>query len=77
MNILFSSLSGQNQTQSLELRGVLQRLGHNVFYLSTPTSTSGPRPRFWIERGYADDVALEALIAEAQFLPDFFLYVEL
>ena len=76
MNILFSSLSGQNQTQSLELRSVLQRLGHSMFFLPTPTLIPGPRPRFWIERGYAADVALEALIAEAQFQPDFFLYVE-
>ncbi|MFO7683677.1 MAG: glycosyltransferase [Chloroflexota bacterium] len=76
MNILFSSLAGQNQTQSLELRHVLQRLGHSIFFLPTPTSTAGPRPRFWIERGFVDDIALEALIAEAPLPSDLFLYVE-
>lgn len=76
MNILFSSLSGQNQTESPEFLRVLRRLGHNVSFLPTPTSASGPRPRFWVERGYPDEVRLQALIADAEFQPDLFLYME-
>ncbi len=76
MNILFSSLSGQDQTQSIEYLRVLQRLGHHVFSLPVPTYKDEPRPRFWVEPGYAYEVTLDSLARQAQLEPDILLYIE-
>lgn len=76
MNILFSSLSGDNQTQSHEFVAVLQRLGHQVTRLTNPTSKHEPSPRFYIELGYAYEVTLDALLSHLGVMPDMFIYME-
>jgi hypothetical protein len=76
VNILFSSLSGHNQTESWDYFRVLQRLGHRVFRLPTPTFVVSESPKQWIEAGYAYQVTVDALIEHSGFQPDLFLYLE-
>jgi hypothetical protein len=76
MKILFSSLSGHNQTESHDFVAVLQRLGHQVIRLTNPTPIHEPSPRFYIEPGYAYEVTLDALFSHLGGTPDLFIYME-
>ena len=76
MNILFSSLSGSNKTESLHYLRVLQRMGHNVFRSAIPASKDDPSMDLYVEAGYAPDTTLDGLQHVSGFDPDLFLYIE-
>ena len=76
MNILFSSLSGHDLTQSRHYVRVLERLGHKVFCFSTPSSKDERSQGYWTEPGYAYESNLDSLVRLANFTPDLFLYIE-
>jgi hypothetical protein len=76
MNILFSSLSGADRTQSQHYARVFQRLGHRVFRFGPPAMPTNRPDGTFVESGYSYTLPLEAIIAEAGFDPDLFLYIE-
>lgn len=76
MNILFSSLSGQDKTESQHYLRVLQRLGHNIFRFAIPASVDDPPKGMWAESGFSPEVSLRAISRLAGFEPDLFLYIE-
>lgn len=76
MNILFSSLSGQDKTESQHYLRVLQRLGHNIFRFAIPASVDDPPKGMWAEAGFSPEVSLRAISRVAGFEPDLFLYIE-
>ena len=76
MNIFFSSLSGQDQTQSQHYLRILKNLGHNVFFFSTPTIKDENNKGFFITNGFDSKIDINDLIKYAGFTPDLFLYVE-
>lgn len=76
MNILFSSLSGHDMTQSQHYLSVMQRLGHKVFRFSVPASIDNPLRGYRAEDGFAPETNLDVLIRLAGFEPDLFLYIE-
>ena len=76
MNILFSSLSGIDKTESHWYLRVLQRLGHNVFRFTLPSSIDNPEKGLWVEPGYSAEITLETLPRLARFTPDIFIYME-
>jgi len=75
MNVLFSSLSGQDQTQIHYFR-ILRRVGHEIFRLVVPTSAENPEEGVWAESGFAPNTPLRAFTRLAGFEPDLFLYIE-
>lgn len=76
MNILFSSLSGNEKTESLHCVRVMQRLGHKVFSFSVPASTDDPLKGMQAEAGFAPETNLDIFIRMSGFEPDLFLYIE-
>jgi len=76
MNILFSSLSGHDMTQSQHYLSVIQRLGHKVFRFSVPASIDDPLRGCRAEAGFAPESNLDVFIRLAGFEPDLFLYIE-
>jgi hypothetical protein len=76
MNILFSSVSGSELTAHFHFRRVLERLGHQVFFFSTPSREQDPTHGRWIEPGYTYDVTFDDLASLAGFQPDLFIYME-
>lgn len=76
MKIFFSSLSGNERTPSLFFRRVLERMGHQVFYFSRPSAANDPKQGLWLEAGYPFEATFEALVAQAGFQPDVYIYLE-
>jgi glycosyltransferase involved in cell wall biosynthesis len=76
MNVLFSSLSGQDLTQTIPYLRVLKRLGHQVFRITVPSLKEDLCRGFWVEAGFSPETTLEALIRLSGFEPDLFLYIE-
>ncbi len=76
MNILFSSLSGNDLTQSIHYHRVLDRLGHRVFKFAVPAAQDDLRRGVWVEPGFAPETTLESLARLSGFTPDLFLYIE-
>jgi hypothetical protein len=76
MNIFYSSLSGNELTANRHFRTVLERMGHRVFYFTTPSRVADERKGLWLESGFAYESTFEGLMQIAGFKPDFFLYME-
>lgn len=76
MNILFSSLSGQDKTESQHYLRVLERLGHRIFRFAVPTSVDEPPRGMWAEMGFSPEISLSSISRLAGFEPDLFLYIE-
>ena len=76
MNILFSSLSGHDQTTKQQNLAVIKRLGHKVFCFSVPASIDDSLRGMRAEAGFAPETNLDVLTRLAGFEPDLFLYME-
>jgi hypothetical protein len=57
MNVLFSSLSGNELTESVYYLRILRHCGHSVFGFSVPCSQEDPTFT-WVEPGFAVDTAM-------------------
>jgi hypothetical protein len=76
MNILFSSQSGHDMTQSTHYVRVLRRMGHRIFHFAVPGEDRWQEPGSFVEAGYAPFTRLGSIVREAGFEPDLFLYIE-
>ena len=76
MNIFFSCLSGNELTAYKHFCRVLERLGHRVFFFSTPSRENDLGNGKWIEAGFSHEVTFDGLLEAAGFKPDLFLYME-
>lgn len=76
MNILFSSLSGIDKTESIHYLRVLQRMGHRVFRFAVPGDVTNQTDGSFVEPGYEPFISLESIVSVAGFNPDLFLYIE-
>jgi len=76
MNILFSSLSGNDLTQSIHYHQAFVRLGHQVFKFAIPAARDDLKQGAWVEPGFAPETTLESLAHLSGFTPDLFLYIE-
>jgi hypothetical protein len=76
LNILFSSLSGQDLTESLHYARVLERLGHQVYRFVLSSPVENPDLGLQVEPGFAANTPLEAFVRLSGFQPDLFLYVD-
>jgi hypothetical protein len=76
MNILFSSLSGHDMTQSTHYLRVLQRMGHQVFRFAVPGDDTLVEDGRFVEPGYSPFTTLTSIVRQARFEPDLFLYIE-
>jgi hypothetical protein len=76
MNILFTSLAGQDLTQSLHYVRVMERMGHKVFRFVLAHPEENLTRGFAVEPGYALETPLEAFVRLAGFEPDLLLYIE-
>lgn len=76
MNIFFSSISGNELTAYTHFCRVLERLGHRVFFFSTPSRENDREHGKWIEPGYSFEVTFSMLAEVAGFYPDLFIYME-
>lgn len=76
MNIWLSSLSGMDKTESISIRNVLARMGHNVFFFSVPSSRVDRARGLWAEPGFLLETTVDELASAAGFHPDLLLYIE-
>jgi hypothetical protein len=76
MNILFSSFSGNDLTQSIHYHRVLIRLGHQVFKFAIPAALDDLKQHAWVEPGFAPETTLDSLARLSGFTPDLFMYIE-
>jgi hypothetical protein len=76
VNILFTSLTGHDRTQSQHYVRCLERLGHRVFRFGFPGLVSGPDDGAYIEPGFGPEITLEGIEEAAGFQPDLLLYID-
>jgi hypothetical protein len=76
MNILLSSISGHDKTESSHVRRVLERLGHRVLWVSDPSRGGSSVPGLFVSPGFALGTSLDDLFAAVGREWDLFLYVE-
>lgn len=76
MKILLSSISGNDKTEALHYHRVLQRLGHEVCWISAPARGGTIYPDLYVTQGFDVTTSLEDLISHVGFEPDIFLYIE-
>lgn len=76
MNILMSSLSGNDKTEGIHYLRVFQRLGHQVFRFTLPAYKEDPSYGLHPEAGFAPETTLDSLIRLSGMKPDIFLFIE-
>jgi len=77
MNILYSSIAGQNKGPASTHRKVLTQQGHRVIWVTSPSKGGKPDdPADVPELGLPVGISLQNVLRHIGVKPDFFLYVE-
>ena len=76
LNVILSSLSHADKTESVHFARVLRRLGHKVFECGLPSALEHPVHGFSAGPGLDPRTSINSLARIAGFAPDLFLYIE-